>query len=78
MPGRAAYACLRFWYHMFGKNVNTLNVYTKVGNTLGTPVWSHTGSIDNQWHYQEVDISSQQAFKVMHSFFEKANINIYY
>lgn len=36
-------ACLRFWYHMYGTHINTLNVYTKSGGQLGTPVWSHTG-----------------------------------
>ena len=66
LPGQTLYSCLRFWYHMYGPEVNTLNVYTKVGNTLGTPVWKHTGTIDNRWHFQEVDISSMQAFKVIH------------
>ena len=75
IPGRALPACLRFWYHMYGPEVNTLNVYTKVGNQLGTPVWKHTGTINNQWHFQAVDISSMQAFKVIYTI--KLTLNLF-
>ena len=27
-----SYACVIFWYHMFGPHVNALNVYMKVSN----------------------------------------------
>lgn len=44
---RTTGACLRFWYHMYGTHINTLNVYTKTAGQLGTPVWSHTGEREN-------------------------------
>lgn len=34
--------CLEFWYHMYGTNVGSLNVYYKQGN-LGTPVFQSQG-----------------------------------
>lgn len=48
--------CLHFWYHMYGTHVNTLNVYKQVGNTLGTPVWTHTGTLSNKWYNADVNI----------------------
>ena len=32
--------CLQFWYHMYGMDVNTLNVYMKINGQLGKPVWT--------------------------------------
>ena len=48
--------CLHFWYHMYGTHVNTLNVYLKSGSSLGSPVWSHTGTLSNKWYNANVDI----------------------
>lgn len=63
---KATAQCVRFWYHMYGPDVNTLNVYTKIGFNLGVPAWSHTGTVNNQWHFQAVDITTSggSAFKV--------------
>lgn len=55
---RANAQCIRFWYHMYGPDVNTLNVYTMINNRLGAVAWTHTGTIDNQWHFQAVDLTT--------------------
>ncbi|CAF4656156.1 unnamed protein product, partial [Rotaria magnacalcarata] len=34
--------CLQFWYYMYGMDVDTLNVYIKVNNNKGKPVWTRT------------------------------------
>ncbi|CAF1691193.1 unnamed protein product, partial [Adineta ricciae] len=34
--------CLQFWYYMYGMDVDTLNVYIKVNNNMGKPVWTRT------------------------------------
>ncbi|CAF4044180.1 unnamed protein product, partial [Rotaria sordida] len=41
--------CLQFWYHMYGMDVNTLNVYIKINGQLGKPVWTRTRNQGNQW-----------------------------
>lgn len=48
--------CLHFWYHMYGTHVNTLNVYVKIGASLGTPVWTHTGTLSNKWYSADVNV----------------------
>lgn len=66
VPPKATAQCVRFWYHMYGPDVNTLNVYAKVGSKLGTPVWSRTGTANNVWHFQAVDVTTTggSVFKV--------------
>lgn len=57
--------CLRFWYHMYGTHINTLNVYqTLNNNALGQPVWRKTGTQGNSWKYAEVTLPSRVPFKV--------------
>ncbi|CAF0847412.1 unnamed protein product, partial [Rotaria sordida] len=41
--------CLQFWYHMFGMDVDTLNIYIKINGQLGKPVWTRTRNQGNQW-----------------------------
>ena len=42
-------SCLRFYYHMYGSSVKTLNV--KVGNKM---VFTESGDQGNKWNYAEV------------------------
>ncbi|PIK61570.1 putative MAM and LDL-receptor class A domain-containing protein 1 isoform X1 [Apostichopus japonicus] len=46
-------SCLEFWYHMYGNDVEALNVYVVNENyrTLPqTPTWSASGDKGNYWH----------------------------
>jgi len=47
-------ACLSFYYHMYGKNVNQLNV-----NLGGTNVFQKSGPQGNQWKKAEVSINGR-------------------
>ena len=59
-------SCVTFWYHMYGTNINTLNLYLKQNGRLGTPVWKHQGPLEiNQWYKAEVDIYSQTVFQLV-------------
>ncbi|KAH3887692.1 hypothetical protein DPMN_011710 [Dreissena polymorpha] len=58
VPPKGNAQCIRFWYHMYGPDINTLNVYTMINNVLSRPVWSRTGTVDNQWHFQAVDLTT--------------------
>jgi len=41
---------------MYGTHVNTLNVYTKTGSSLGAPIWHHTGTLSNKWYSADVQV----------------------
>lgn len=44
--------CLSFFYHMYGRNINRLNVYNR-----GALVWSKVGQQGNAWKKAEVPIT---------------------
>ncbi|XP_066300034.1 MAM and LDL-receptor class A domain-containing protein 1-like [Branchiostoma lanceolatum] len=48
--------CLQFYYHIYGNQIGTLNVYTQVGANLGNVIWTRSGDQENQWHFAMVDI----------------------
>ena len=61
--------CLQFWYHMYGPHVDTLNVYTKINNQLGVPVWTLSGTQGNKWRHAVVSLTVSSKFKVRRIFF---------
>jgi len=53
------YECLTFYYHMYGEDMGTLNVYQTYGNNaksspLGQPLWTLSGDQGDQWHVAQV------------------------
>ncbi len=46
--------CFKFFYHMFGTNVNKLNIYAKRGDNLGKPIWQKQGEQGNRWFLGQV------------------------
>lgn len=56
--------CFQFWYHMYGSNVNTLNVYIKTGSALGIPVWIRSGNRGNVWKVAQIAITATSNFHV--------------
>ena len=61
-------ACLRFWYHMYGPHINSLNVYTRPslsGGTFGnlTKVWTKQHTQGNQWKFAEVAVASASQYQ---------------
>uniref|UniRef100_A0A2C9KDP3 MAM domain-containing protein n=1 Tax=Biomphalaria glabrata TaxID=6526 RepID=A0A2C9KDP3_BIOGL len=41
--------CLHFWYHMFGFDINTLNMYTVAPGSVRVLVWTRHGAQANDW-----------------------------
>lgn len=56
--------CFQFWYHMYGQDIGTLNVYIKKGQNLGIPVWIRSGNRGNVWKVAQVAITSSSSFNV--------------
>ena len=58
--------CLTFWYMMYGSSLGTLNIYQKVGNSLGSSIWSISGDQGRQrtWLKGRVTLNSTSQFNV--------------
>lgn len=55
-------SCVVFWYHMYGRDVETLNIYVRsIDGTLGNPKWTLSGDQGNYWHRQTFDIAASIA-----------------
>ena len=55
--------CLQFWYHMYGKDVGSLNVLIKIKDSE-TKVWSQQGNQGDQWIHAQVPIKGKRQFQV--------------
>ncbi|KAK7098915.1 hypothetical protein V1264_003130 [Littorina saxatilis] len=49
--------CVTFWYHMYGSQVKTLNMYVTGDANLGKAVWTKSGTQGNTWRKATVDIN---------------------
>ncbi|XP_041465292.1 MAM and LDL-receptor class A domain-containing protein 1-like [Lytechinus variegatus] len=49
---QSASSCVEFWYHVYGRDTETLNVYVKLEGVVlpSSPAWSITGNQGNYWH----------------------------
>lgn len=59
-------SCVKFYYHMYGNTMGTLNVYTRIGNQLGNPIYSLSGNHGNTWSVVEVTVTSPSSWQVRH------------
>ena len=57
--------CLKFWFHMYGPNIGTLNVYASSYNRLGQAVWTLYGNQGNKWQQAQVTIQTTTPFQVL-------------
>ena len=59
--------CLRFWFHMKGAHIGTLNVYLKIIGISNSILWSLSNAQGNNWLQAQVPISSgRRNFQVRH------------
>ena len=49
--------CFKFWYNMYGANVNALNIYSQSGNSK-TLLWTKSGNRGLGWHFGNIYIST--------------------
>lgn len=59
-------SCFQFWYMMYGSSLGTLNVYQKVGNSLGSAIWTVSGDqgVQRTWLKGRVTLNSTAQFTV--------------
>ena len=71
-------ACkLRFYYHMFGADIGSLNVYTRPCNGCAeTLVYTRSGNIGNFWDRAEMVLLSTVPFQVRMLSHEKQNYTL--
>lgn len=62
--GTNGYArCFRFWYHMYGDAVGSLNIYLFNGSFA--PLWSLSGNRGNEWYEGQVSYSSSIPYQIV-------------
>ncbi|XP_067663625.1 uncharacterized protein [Haliotis asinina] len=69
--------CVQFWYNMAGRDIQDLNVYAKVGNGLGYPVWTRSGQVSAKWQLGEIDIGSEYTSMPFQLVFEGTSRSYY-
>ena len=52
--------CMTFYYHIYGHG-GTLNVYMALGDNLGVPLWTRTGSQGDVWRFGRTAVSKSNA-----------------
>jgi hypothetical protein len=57
--------CLSFYYHMFGKDVNTLNAIIKRSFNDEDIVWTKSGDQGNIWKHGLVNIESDRFYSII-------------
>ena len=55
--------CFDFWYHMYGRDMGSLSIYTNVSN-LQSLIWTQFGNKNNMWFNGQVSIRSSKAFRI--------------
>lgn len=71
-PPTSGSRCLNFWYHMYGRTIDTLRVYIKTGagnsSTAERVIWQLSGNFGNQWLNGQVPLQSSKWFNVSSDF----------
>jgi len=57
--------CLRFWTHMFGNGVGSLNVYMRGSSSGDSKIWGLTGDAGNNWYMGQAPIASTEQFRIV-------------
>ncbi|XP_030849653.1 MAM and LDL-receptor class A domain-containing protein 2 [Strongylocentrotus purpuratus] len=67
IPQGSATRCeLRFYYHMFGENINTLTVYTReIVNGPLTVLWQRSGEIGDYYERADIVLANRNPFQVI-------------
>jgi len=66
-PESKEYNCLQFYYHQFGVDVDTLNVYKRdIGGSLNPiKIFTTKGNRFNEWHVMEINIVPTKPYNII-------------
>ena len=62
-PTGSSGRCLKFWYHMYGNTIGTLNIWMSSNGTSGQ-IWSLSGNQNNQWRFGQAPVTSKGVYQV--------------
>lgn len=57
-------SCMTFWYHMYGADVNRLNLYLGNPGQIGTLAWTRSGNQGYTWQYAQLETKGAYAAQV--------------
>ncbi|XP_033124021.1 MAM and LDL-receptor class A domain-containing protein 1-like isoform X2 [Anneissia japonica] len=58
--------CVKWFYHMYGATVNTLNVYiVNTDGTIGAPSWGNRNDQGNIWRLGKISVETKSAFQIV-------------
>lgn len=59
--------CLQFYYHMKGRDIGSLTVYTKETGQSLYPQWTKKGAVGDDWNLGLVNINTKKPYQVCYS-----------
>ncbi|CAC5389526.1 unnamed protein product [Mytilus coruscus] len=58
--------CMTFWYHMYGKHINTLKVFQRNSeNDRYVELWSKSENQGNKWHFQSLTLQNIGSYQII-------------
>ncbi|XP_022096408.1 MAM and LDL-receptor class A domain-containing protein 1-like [Acanthaster planci] len=57
--------CLEFWYHMFGPDIDTLNVLQRTASGVETNMYRKQGTQSNVWHLARDYVTSTETYQIL-------------
>lgn len=57
--------CMEFYYYFFGSIKYKFNVYVKLDDQIGFPIWSRENSNADFWRYGRITVTSGNPYKIL-------------
>lgn len=57
--------CFKFWYHLYGNDIGTLNVYTRQSQKLDKLLWTRQNNFGDMWRFAQVSVQTKLDFEIV-------------